>query len=182
MKNWDYLQKTPFLCRQVLAAHYVRECQSVVEVGSCKSPISDFLAGPHDMVVCIDPLLPESAEHYDYKRNNRLVAKTLLYLQVPIESIDLYVLPGSFGLVALGYDIPGESLGNFSHLCRKADVVVMESWASYDRYLRALKYLIGVTTKEIALRIKIDLSDNDIGELDPDSWPPRFDRELVVLR
>jgi len=179
--DWKYLDTDAFRTRQVLAAHYVADCACVYEIGSHHNPISGFLRGPHDYVICADPNIPEEICGYsgDYKRNGRLVARRMnLYKGAADEVCPLNL--EDCGLVVLGYDPSGLDLGFFLNVIEKCQVAVLEGWEGFGPW-QALRQKLSFTGKKIAVHIKMDLSGNDFGDMS-DSYPPRCNRELIVLK
>ena len=56
--DMNYLLTEGAMSRYVLAAHYVRDCQSVIEIGGFKTPITRFLTRVPEQVLVVDPLIP----------------------------------------------------------------------------------------------------------------------------
>lgn len=65
LQNWKEMHKLEhnfyehdsFKSRYVLAAHHLRGCRHIVEVGGYRTPISSFLNGHHLSVTTIDPYI-----------------------------------------------------------------------------------------------------------------------------
>jgi hypothetical protein len=63
LQNWkdmhklehNFYEHDAFRSRYVLAAHHLRGCRHVVEIGGYRTPISTFLHGHHESVTTIDP-------------------------------------------------------------------------------------------------------------------------------
>jgi hypothetical protein len=55
-----YLDSRAFFTRYVLAAHFVRDCRAIVEIGGAATPIDRFLTGARESVLILDPLIRES--------------------------------------------------------------------------------------------------------------------------
>lgn len=56
--DYPYLKHEVYYCRQTFAAHLLRDCKRVIELGGYETSIGSFLA-PHQTCVTIDPALPE---------------------------------------------------------------------------------------------------------------------------
>lgn len=95
--DMDYLLSEGARARYVLAAHYVRDQEQVVEIGGFKTPITAFLTHVPERVLVVDPLVTEFHGEELNGRPCRVdhVAKT--FQQYPFE-LDA----GSYGLVLLG--------------------------------------------------------------------------------
>lgn len=50
-KNWAYLESPAFGRRRVLAASFLRECSTVIDLGAGKATIDQFLTGQHVSVI-----------------------------------------------------------------------------------------------------------------------------------
>jgi len=176
--DWKYLDTEPFRTRQVLAAHFVRDCENILEVGSHKNPISGFLRGPHKHVVCADPRTEDPQFTLKYKRDGRLIASELnLYRG---SARDALVGSGDWGFVCLGYDPIDLPLEFFLSSIETSSVAVLEAWESYTPW-KVLKQNLPQTGKSVFVRMKLDLYGNDLGDM-TGSWPPRYNRELLVLK
>ena len=176
--DWKYLDTEPFLTRQVLAAHFVKNCENVFDVGCGNKPITEFLRGPHKNVICADPLMPDEfvGTQSSYKVANRLVAKTATWYRGNAFDVQPDCLDG-YGFIWLGFDPLGKDIfQDVAHIVEWSEVSVLEGWRNYNPWM----YLKSVLPKP-ALSISIDLSKNNLGKLE-DSFPPRFDRELLVFK
>jgi len=178
-KDWKYLDTEAFRTRQALAAYFVSGCANIFEVGCHKNPIYKFLAGPHERVICADPLIDNPGVTEKYKRNGRMIAREITAYIGNAK----YRRPeslGGWGLVVLGYDPRDLDLDFFLGAIEESEVAVFECWESYTPW-KMLKQSLPRTGKEIAVRIRLNLEGNDVGDLS-DSWPPRYNRELLVLK
>jgi hypothetical protein len=177
--EWKYLQTDAFTTRNVLAAHFVRDCETVVEIGGWRNPIDGFLTGPHRSVLVVDPFIRDA-------EREELGGRPCRVSHVRARFQDLawqIVRPGEYGLVILGLEIEGLSDADYRvlrDLVERARTAVLElptSWeASREQYERITG---GADVRERA-RVLLDLSGNDFGDL-TGSWPPRGERELHVL-
>lgn len=111
--------------RQVLAAHFVRDCPHVLEIGGHIRPITPYLTHRPLSVLSVDPKTqPLAAEELNgYPCRVRHVNRKF-------QEVDYDYAPGSYGLVLLGYSLKpfgrSEPLGRrlFSLIDNAATVVV----------------------------------------------------------
>jgi methyltransferase family protein len=178
-KEWKYLSAGCFQSRNVLAAHFLKDCPTVVEIGGWRNSIDRFLTGRHRAVLVVDPLIR------DHTRGE-LNGAPCRVRHIGARFQDLWwqiIRPGEYGLAMLGLDMEGLSDADTRvlwDLIDNAKTTVVEfptSWAAsrtqYD-HLRAHTHVCE------RIRIALDLSNNDFGDL-TNSWPARTDREMHVL-
>lgn len=178
-RDWKYLASPAFAMRSVLAAHFLRECPTVVEIGGGRVPINDFLTGHHEFVLVVDPFLREA--RWD-TLNARLCAvwHVRARFQDLIWRIDR---PRDYGLVMLGLELQGLSDDDRAALyllVNRARRTVVEFPTSWDPSRAQFEELLRACRLRVLQSCKLDLSGNDVGDM-TGSWPPRFDRELHVL-
>lgn len=169
MPNWNYLASEVFRSRYILAAHYLRDCRHVIEIGGYKTPIDGFLTHRYESVTVIDPLV----EPLERKRVRRVAGD--------YREFDFSFAPaGEYGLVMLGFDLPlSDQLYSLANGARTTIVEFPEhpDWMQ-SRY--TFDKLLENTNLKLKLKIHLDLAGNDYGDL-TDSWPPRTDRYLFVF-
>lgn len=169
MYNWNYLASEVFQVRYAIAAHYLRECKHVIEIGGYKTPIDGFLTHKYESVTVLDPLV----EPLSKKRVHRVPAD--------YRGFDFsFAPPGEYGLVMLGFDLPlSDELYRLADNARTTIVEFpehrewMQSRYTFDAFLAN-------THLQLKVKMRLDLADNDYGDL-TDSWPPRTDRYLFVF-
>jgi hypothetical protein len=177
-RDWRYLLTEPFELRNVLAAHLVRKCRQVVEIGGWRSPIDRYLTGAHESVVVVDPFIRDHAR-------GELNGRPCEVRHVRARFQDLHwqiVHPREYGLVMLGLDIgvDGEDERVLQDLVAGAAVTVVEFATSWTPARELVERLLNHVRVRRRLHAGLDLSANEFGDL-IGSWPPRTDRELVVL-
>ena len=180
MKDWKYLETEVFFTRQMIAASVVRDCKVVIEVGSYKTPTYPFFRTKHGLIVCIDPIGKDkngevSVGKLKITEDLRVFAETLEEAFEELEGLK------NFGLIALGFELHATQFGYFSDLVSRSKVTVLECWEDHSPYKGIRAYLAAHCDKKVAFRLGMDMSGNKFGDL-TDSWPPRTNRELVVLR
>jgi len=177
--DWRYLTAEAFRTRSVLAAHYVRECDTVVEIGGWRSPIDRFLTGAHGLVVVVDPFV------HDAERNELNGAPSRVrHVRARFQDLRWQVVrPKGYGLVMLGLELEGLSENDYAmlfELVENANVTVVEFPTSWDSSRAQFERIRSNVTATERLRVKLDLGGNDLGDLSH-SWPARVERELYVL-
>ena len=178
-KNWAYLESPAFGTRSVLAASFLRECSTVIELGAGKATIDQFLTGQHASVIVLDPLLTERTMD---TLNGRSCA--IEHVRARFQDVDwIRTGVGNYGLVMLGLELQGMEDGDHRMLYQLIDgasVTVIEfptSWyVSQDQFAEMRRR----TRTRAIFTCKLDLQGNEFGDLS-NSWPPRCDREIHVL-
>lgn len=146
--------------RQVLAAHAVRGCAHVVEIGGAGLPITGFLTHRPDSVTVIDPKIPAfAAEALDGFpcRVRHLAAKLQQVALIPPPSGDLALVLLGLSLKPFGREqaVPEALLA----LARAARVLVIDHALDLDRALGQIGAL--TATREAPAVIDLELKIND---------------------
>jgi hypothetical protein len=176
--DMDYLESEAAQSRCVIAAHVMRHCPHVLEIGGFTTPISLFLTGHHESVTVIDPLMRAYASDHlnGYPCQVRHVPKSFQQASFDIE--------GEYGFVMLG-----ASLKHFSedllqkeqewemlvNLISGAQVSVIEAAIDWPLGKGALDKLLEIPNIKIRTSIDLDLSAN------PGMDPDHYRRRLLVL-
>jgi hypothetical protein len=167
---WSYMASEAFQTRYLVAAHHLRHCSHILEVGGCSTPITNYLHGAHASVTVVDPLV-EPLE------SPRLNDHPCVVRHVP-QRIEEYVPSGhENGFVALG--MPQLPLEPVLDIMRRCDVSVVEFPVRFLPSCLMFKALLDSGHFDVTTRIVFDLSENDIGNLHD---PALTDRHLFVLR
>jgi len=144
MPDFTYLNAEALRTRQLLAAHFVRKCRHVLEIGGGENPITRWLAlladnfedvdgwKWHKLVTVVDPVIaPWENEQIEG------VPWVVRHLQMRIE--DYQPRGDEDGLVMLGFE--GEGHCDIEVVCRlieKARVTVIEASCNHMPALRAI--------------------------------------------
>lgn len=118
---------------QVLAAHFVRDCPHVLEIGGHIRPVTPYLTHQPLSVTSVDPKTPP----FEADTLNGQPCR-VRHVDKKFQQVDYDYAPGSYGLVFLGYSLKGfgshEPLGQllFS-LIDNARRVVIEYPPALDR-------------------------------------------------
>ncbi len=174
--GWKYLETEAFASRNVLAAHFVRGCASVIEIGGGRSSIVPFLTGKHESVIVIDPFGRDEEFQIGECRFARLRAR--------FQDVEWSIAqPASYAMVMLGLELQGMSDEDYRRLyglVAAANVTVIEFPTSWEPSRRQFDLIQANTLTQVRFHAKLDLAENNFGELS-NSWPPRTDREIYVL-
>lgn len=145
--------------RQVLAAHAVRHCPHVIEIGGAGLPITGFLQHRPASVTVIDPKIPAFA------------AETLSgapcrvrHLAAKLQQVPLAPPAAPFALVLLGLSlkpfgreaaIPPELLA----LARQADVLVIDYALDLDRAQGLIGALLATRSEPPTIDLELRIND-----------------------
>ena len=167
---WSYMASEVFQTRYLVAAHYLRNCDHILEVGGCSTPITNYLQGPHASVTVVDPLV-EPLESNELN-NQRCVVRHLP------QRIEEYTPSGrENGFVVLG--MPQLPLQPVLDIMRRCDVSVLEFPVRFLPSCVMFKAVLDSGHFDVTARIVFDLSENEIEHLRD---PSMTARHLFVLR
>lgn len=176
--GWAYLESAAFQSRSALAAYFVRDCRSVVEIGGGKTPLDRFVFGRVEEVLVVDPFLRDLA------RDAADGQPAVHHFQARIQDIALtWPDKAELGVVMLGFELLGLSDGDWHRifeLVNAARICVIEFPTSWDTSRHQFQRVRANTKLREIFQCRLDLAGNDVGDL-TNSWPPRYDREFHVL-
>jgi hypothetical protein len=156
-KFWGYLDTQAMQTRYVLAAHFLRDARSIVEVGGYRNNvITRFLTGSHDSV-------------------------TVYSLDAEFETLELETLNGapcrvrhikdyfqnhpnpdnSLGVVALGLEIIGD-MNPFFDLVRRSRLAVIEVPVDHAPSVEHLRLIRENIDLRLMYQVNLDLSPNEV--------------------
>ena len=176
--QWRHLRSEAFSVRNVLAAHFVRDCPTVIEIGGLHTPIDRYLTGHHVSVMVVDPFIREAVR--DELNGHPCCVR---HVRARFQDLIWTVREPDYGLVILGLDLKRLSEDDeqlLFELVRGARRTVIEFPPSWDPSRRQYTRLLAATEVDELVGARIDLAGNDFGDL-TNSWPPRVERELHVL-
>lgn len=174
----DYLCSEAAQSRCVLAAHYLRECPHVIEIGGFKTPLTLFLSGPHKSVTVVDPLMRE----YQSDVLNGCACR-VRHLPLTFQEVDLQP-EGEYGFVMLGASLKYFSTDpsqrerewhKLRALVSGARVAVLEAAIDWPLGREILERLQVDSALKVRTTIDLDLSAN------PGMDPQHFRRRLLVI-
>jgi hypothetical protein len=177
--GWRYLESESFSIRHVVAAHFLRPCRTIVELGASARGIEAYLTGEHDEVLIIDP--QAKSARWDPAPGRPFGVSRI---RARFQDIDWDVPAGaSFGMVLLGMELQGMSEDDYRRLfdlLNRAQAVVIEFPRSWEPSRLQFEKILASTRTRVRCRALIELAGNDFGDL-TNSWPARTDRDLYVL-
>lgn len=161
--------------RQALAAHFLRACDHIIELGGYKAPITPFLTHGPKSVLSVDPkMAPFEAEQLHGKpcRVRHVAAK--------FQRMEFDIEPDEYGLAILGYSLKGYGDRNpddevLFELVDKARVTVIDHAVGFERAQSQLPAVLGRGTVQEICRIDSTLHDEMI------SGSPYAHRRLRVF-
>lgn len=161
--------------RQALAAHFLRDCEHIVELGGYKKPITDFLTHHPKSVLSVDPKM--AALERDELNGAPCRVR---HLAVKFQQVDFDLEPGTYGLVILGYSLkpygPQAPDGDqLFALIDGAKRTVIDHVIDFERSDAQLPQLLGRGTLKEVHRIDMQYYDDDIGGQFP------ANRRILVL-
>ena len=98
--NIPHLSGPGAAIRQVLAAHFVRDCPHIVEIGGHLRPVTDYLTHAPLSVLSVDPKTPPLEADELNGRPCRV-----RHISAKFQEVEYDYAPGSYGLVLLGYSL-----------------------------------------------------------------------------
>lgn len=148
--------------RQVLAAHFVRDCPHIVEIGGHVRPVTDYLTHAPLSVLSVDPkTAPLEAEQLHGRPCRvRHVSKKFQEVEYDYE-------PGSYGLVLLGYSLKAlgsrEPLGQLLFgLIDNARTIVLEYPPALERASSQVPSILSRPSLEVVCALDITIDDPEI--------------------
>lgn len=148
--------------RQVFAAHFMRDCPHVLEIGGHIRPVTPYLTHHPVSVTSIDP----KTEPYEANELNGRQCH-VRHIAAKFQQIDYHYQPGSYGLVLLGYSLKPfgrkDPLGDllFS-LIDNAKVVVIEYAPELERAASQVPHIIARPSVTIRGQFDLHLHDPEI--------------------
>ena len=176
--DMDYLLSEAAQTRSVIAAHFVRDCPHVLELGGFKTPISQFLGGRHQSVTVVDPLMRE----YESPSLNGFPCH-VRHISQPFQNAELN-MSGEYGFVMLGASLKyfnedsehkqreWQMLVNLVTAARVAVIEAALDWPLGKGILDRMQDIPGMQPRA---SIDLDLSAN------PGMDPDHYRRRLLVL-
>ena len=173
--NIPHLEAPILTARHALAAHFLRECAHIVELGGYKTPITGFLTHQPESVLSIDPKMePQEREELNG------VPCRIRHIARKFQQVDIDLAPYSYGLVILGYSLKpfGDRQPDANQLfglVDRARRTVIDYMIDLQRPEVQLPHLLGRGTLRQVHRIDMQFHDEDIG------GQPPANRRLLVL-
>lgn len=145
--------------RQVLAAHFLRDCPHVVEIGGHLRPVTDYLTHSPLSVLSVDPKTPafESEELNGRPCHVR-------HLPRKFQEAEYDYAPQSYGLVLLGYSLKPfgsrEPLGKLLFgLIDNARTVVLDYAPALERAASQVPSILSRPALDVLLSLDITIDE-----------------------
>ena len=176
--DMDYLCSEAAQSRSVIAAHLLRECPHVLELGGFKTPITLYLTGRHESVTVVDPLMRD----YEADSLNGYPCR-VRHISQPFQNLGLKT-DETWGFVMLGAslkhfseDAPGreQEWNALVAMVTAARVAVIEAAVDWPLGKEILDRLVELPGIEVRASIDLDLSAN------PGMDPDHYRRRLLLL-
>ncbi len=170
----NYLLSEAAQSRYVLAEHYLRDCETIVEIGGFKTPITKFVTTPKRRILVLDPKMPE------------FHAETLLgrpcrvdHLRARFQDFTFDLKPRSYGLVILGLSLKyftddGAESGEWTGLVNLIDnarLSVIEFPLAWDLGRQEVDFLLERTKTTVRFQVDLDFTES-----------PGFDTDFHLRR
>ncbi|MGE0212840.1 MAG: hypothetical protein AB7S41_14180 [Parvibaculaceae bacterium] len=150
------------LVRQVIAAHFLADCEHVVEIGGHLRPVTPFLSHGPESVLVLDPKVVP----YESNELNGRPCR-VRHLARKFQEVEFDFKPRTYGLVLLGYSLKPfgqrEPLGELLFgLIDNARVTVIEYPPALERASSQVPFIIARPTTRVRCSIGLTLNDPEI--------------------
>lgn len=175
-ENLPHLSGVGSDARQVLAAHFLRDCDHVIEIGGHNRPVCSFLTHAPDTVTSVDP---KSVAYESRELNGRPCH--VRHVPKKFQEVEFGHQPGTYGLVMLGYSLKPfgarDPLGDllFS-LIDNAKTIVVDYTPGLERAASQIPAIIERPGLETVCKLEMRLFDPEI------TGTPFADRRFHVLK
>jgi hypothetical protein len=161
--------------RQVFAAHFLRACEHVLEIGGHTRPITNCITHHPLSITSIDP---KTAAYEAESFNGRPCR--VRHISRKFQEVEYDYAPGSYGLVLLGYSLKPfgsrDPLGDllFS-LIDNAKIVVIDYAPALERGALQVPHIVSRSSVRVRTTVDLGLHDPEIAAT------PYAQRRLYVL-
>jgi len=168
--HFNYFLTEAAQARYVLAAHYLRGCEHVVEIGGSRTPITKYLTHLPSSVLVVDPKM---AEYHGTVLHGR--ACRIDHVRSTFQAYPFALTRGRYGLVILGLSLkhfadgPDDRSRDWDKLIGLVDgarISVIEFARDWNLGRREAETIVDRTATEILMRLDLDLGENE-GEETP---------------
>lgn len=175
-KDLPHLSGPSAALRPVLAAHFLRECPNVIEIGGHIRPITPYLTHRPRSVLVVDP----KAEPFEAEELNGAPCR-VRHVARKFQEIRYDYQDRSYGLVMLGYSLKPygdhEPLsGLLFSLIDRAKLVVVEYAPALERAASQVPRLLAREGARVLCSVELVLEDGELSDT------PYARRRFVVFR
>jgi len=160
-----YLLTDAAQARYVLAAHYVRDCRHIVEIGGYKTPITKFITKVPDSILVLDPQVDEFHADALYGEPCRVD-----HMAMPFQDYGFEAPADGYGLVILGVSLRFFSkdaakkeveLDSILSAIAGAEIAVLEYPVDWQRGEENVEQIIATARGRVRFSIDLDLGGNE---------------------
>ncbi len=178
--DMDYLLSEAGETRSVLAAHFVRHCNHVIEIGGYKMPITKYLTSVPQSVLVIDPKVDPFSATSLYGKPCKVD-----HIAERFQNIEIQPRDGGYGFVLLGCSLKfphadRRELDTYWHklvaLIDGAEVAVLEYGLDWPLGAENAALILRRTASAVRLSVDLDLGRND------GMHPQFYRRRFLVLK
>ncbi len=167
--HFNYFLTEAAQARYVLAAHYLKGCEHIVEIGGSRTPITKFIDPPPASIVVVDPkMAPFHAESLAGRPCR------VDHVRTTFQAHDFELAGREYGLVILGLSLKhfGEQFGEAADsaspgwrkliaLVRGARTAVIEYALDWELGRREAEAIVAGSGCRTVMRLDLDLGDNE---------------------
>jgi hypothetical protein len=159
--DMNYLLSEGAICRYLIAAHHLRSCPQVVEIGGFKTPITRFLTHHPQSVVVVDPLIEPFRSDELHGRPCRVE-----HVRTTFQAHEFSLPAGGYGLVLLGASMKyfseddarrRQEWAKLRALVANAQVAVLEHPVQWPLGREIVKRLLAAIDHDLVVSVDLDL-------------------------
>lgn len=184
--SWDYLQSPILRIRQRIAAELLLNCRRILEIGTFKNPITDYLLHDPDEIVVVDPLV----EPYESNQRNGRRCR-VRHLQMTLDEFDAAGWKQhAFGLLFCGMDLNRDNLEpdawlnsvcKFIWLLSSASPCVIEYPVYWAPSVTLFEAILSLLQPKLSADIRMDLTRYVQSPEMTEETTSRFYRRMLAL-
>ena len=164
----NFYEHDAFKSRYILAAHHLRHCKHIVEIGGYRTPISEFLRSRHESVTTIDPYIkPLAADTLNG------APCTVRHLPMMFEDYRLKGHEDCFLYIGLDYydEHNRPNCGQLKEIVHGFQTVVVDYAARYPQGAACFQALELPSAFDRVASVLLEVEGNNWGDLSG-SWLP----------
>lgn len=168
--EFSNLELEIFKTRSAIAAYLLRNCEEIIEIGSYKYPIFNFVDTKKIFVTAIDPRTPE------------VQTESVCCLPILFQDWDVQLHRASYGVLLLGLDLhmPAHGWDKLCKLINASKRTIIEFPPDYKESVAKFERIMDNVDKRVTMTIMLDLSQNKFPHFEK-SWGLFPVRKLCVL-
>ncbi len=176
---FGYLLTEAAQARYILAAHYVRDCDHIVEIGGYKAPITKFVTTVPKSILVLDPKTDEFHSDSLYGKPCRVDHLATTFQEHAFEAEK-----DTYGLVIIGLSLKffskdetkkAKEWDRLLDLINNARVTIVETPVNCERGENNIAHILDACDVTVKLRLDMDMGDN------PGMHQDYCNRQFMVL-